>query len=330
MKAQTLTIIGLGRVGLSTAMAIKASSAGLEIVGHDRLRDLTAKAKDELGAIDRAEWNLINAAEAADILVLSLPLVELEETLPHIVDVVRPHALVLDYASLKGPGLRWAEQRLKAGHYVGVMPLLAGKYLSDGRDDLAAASADLFQNSVFCLMPSVSAAPQAVETAVAFGRLLGATPYFVDAMEYDSLVQGVQTMPGLLAAAMFGAVRKSAGWRDMLRFANSPFAVATQPLEQGPDISRLALNDKAATLRWLDAVLEELQTVRRMVQEGDRESTDAIIHDLQAQREKWLQDRVRNDWVEAPASDFDRPSLSEAFLGGWISRGKRKDDEQGS
>lgn len=327
MKAQTVTIVGMDRVGVSIARALKAAPAGLEIIGHDRYRELAQKAKDELGAIDKAEWNLVTAAAAADILVLSVPLAELETTLMVIGDEIQPHALVLDLSSLKSRGGRLADQHLRNGHYVGVVPVLSAAYLKDGRDSIDAALPDLFRNSVFCLMPSPTAAPQAVETAVNFGRLLGAVPYFVDPMEYDSLAQGIETLPALAAAALFAALQKSTGWRDMLRFANSSFALATQPLHLGTDITGQALYDKAATLRWLDAYLQELTELRRLIQSGDKDMIDLTLGNLLVQRERWLQERAENEWVEGVETKVERPSVSDQFLGGWLG-GKLKKDKQ--
>jgi prephenate dehydrogenase len=329
MKAQTITIVGLDRKTVSIARALKNTTEGLTIVGHDRHRELAQKVKDELGAIDRVEWNLINAAAAADILVLSVALAELENTLLVIGEEVQPHTLVLDLTPSKAQSLRWANKYLKRGHYVGVVPVLSATYLNDGRDEAESATVDMFQNSVFCLMPSPKADPKAVETAVNFGHLLGATPYFVDPMEYDSLAQGIETLPGLMAAALFSALQKSTGWRDMLRFANSSFALSTHPLQQGTDITSLALNDKTATLRWLDAILQELTTIRRMIHEGDREVIDLTLGNLLIQREKWLKERGENNWVEVVGAPVERPSVSEQFLGGWLSGKMKKDTKDG-
>ncbi len=330
MRAQTVTIVGMGRTGVSIARALKASSAGLTIVGHDRFRELAQRAKDELGAIDRAEWNLVTAAAAADILVLAVPMSELETSLMVIGDELQPHTLVLDLAVLKGRGLKWADQHLKRGHYVGVVPVLSAAFLNDGRDEPETATPDLFRNSIFCLMPSVKADPQAVETAVNFGRLLGASPYFVDPMEYDALAQGVETLPGLAAAALFGALQKSAGWRDMLRFANSTFALTTQPLQYGTDITTLALNDKAATLRWLDAYLQELTDIRRLVAMGDREMLDLALGNLLVQREKWLREREENAWGGGDDTPADSPTMGDQLLGGWLSGKLGKDNRSGT
>lgn len=323
MKAQTVTIIGMGRTGIAIARALRASGTGLTIVGHDRFRELVQTAKDELGVIDKAEWNLVAAAAVADILVLAVPLAELETTLSVIGGEVQPHTLVLDLSVNKSQSQRWAKQHLRQGHYVGVVPVLAAAHLNDGRDGPEAAPADLFLNSIFCLMPSVSADPVAVETAVNFGRLLGATPYFLDPAEYDGLAGGIETLPGLAAAALFSAVQKSTGWRDMLRFANTTFALTTQPLQYGTDITGLALNDKAATLRWLDAYLQELTDLRRLIHSGDQEMIDLTLGNLLIQRERWLRERGENEWAEGIDIQIDRPTVSDQFLGGWLG-GKLK------
>jgi prephenate dehydrogenase len=209
---------------------------------------------------------------------------------------------------------------------VGATPVLTAASLADGRDDPLLASADLFKNSIFCLTPSATADPQAVETAVNFGLLLGATPYFVDPLEYDNLLQGIETMPGLLAAALFSTVRQSTGWRDILRFANVSFALTTQPLSKGEDVVRLALNDKAATLRWLDALIEQMQSFRHHVAAGDAESLSIIMEDLLLKREKWLKERAENHWVEGEMPKAEHRGFAEQMLGGWIAdRGKKED-----
>jgi prephenate dehydrogenase len=323
MQARTVTLVGINRTSVSVGLALKASPVELNIVGHDRNRDWAEAAKEKYGAVDKGEWNLINAVSQADILVLSVPMVDLENTFMVIGEEVQSHALVLDFSTLKGPGVKAAGRYLKQGHYVGATPILSAAYLADGRDDPAVASADLFRNGLMALTPSATADPQAVDTAVNFGRLLGSVPYFLDPMEYDSLIQGVETMPGILAAAVFGAASQSPAWRDMQRFANAPFGSATQALNLGVDIVPLALNDRAATLRWLDALMTELSRWRSAIQTGDPDMLSLMAGDLVLKREKWLKDRADNNWVEGVSQEINTPTFTEQMLGGWLG-GKRK------
>jgi prephenate dehydrogenase len=169
--------------------------------------------------VNRITGSLASAASEADILIINVPLSDLEMTLEVAGAEVREHTLLVDLSNMKAVGQKWADQYMVQGHYVGAKPVLAADTLTDGRIGITAARADLFKKSVFCIMPSVKADPKAVETAVNLGRILGATPFFLDAFEYDSLMQGLEAVPGLVSAAMLRAVTKSSGWRDMLRFA---------------------------------------------------------------------------------------------------------------
>jgi prephenate dehydrogenase len=321
MKASTVTIAGLDRISGSMGLAIRGAGMGLTVLGHDRESGLTTLAK-ELGAIDEARANLLEAVAAADIVILNLPMAELKETLQAVGSRVKPHTLVVDLSALKSAGLRWARDFLKQGHYVGVNPVLAAAVMADGRPGIDAANADLFRNSVFCIMPAPEADPKAVETAVNLGKILGATPFFLDPGEYDALMHGVETVPGLLAAAMLRAVMQAPGWRDMLRFAGLPFAQITAPLANG-DLDSLAAADRLATMRWLDAVIQELQLIRHVVEEGDEERVVSVLEDLRAQHRRWLRSRQENDWEETTdVPDVSPLNLSGRLLGGFLRRGK--------
>lgn len=326
MKTQTITIIGLDRIGTSIGLALKKSSLAVTLVGHDTDAAKGKLAKDVVQAVDQAEWNLVSAARRADILVITSPVADLASILQIIGTELQEHTLVLDFSGLKRLGLSLAEQHLRQGHYVGAVPILAADYLADGRSDPTAATPDLFRNSAFCLMPAPNAEPQAVETAVNFGLLLGALPYFIDPAEYDSLIQGSDTLPGLVSLAMFNTLQKATGWRDMLRFAGQPFTLMTLPLANARDIPLHALNNPQATLRWLDALLDELKTVRRLVAEENEELLSAYAEQLATEREKWLQARQKNDWDERRSPPIRPRTMSEHLFGGLARRGEDDDE----
>lgn len=321
MKTETITIVGLGRIGASVALALQAANLGVTVVGFDEDRQ-RVKAAQDVGAIDKGEGSLSRAAAIADILILALPTQTMEKVFQEIGDRVREHVLVLDLSGLKSASQALAQKYLRAGHFVGAVPVLTAKALNEVSGGVDSARADLFQNSVFCLMPFPQTDPKAVETAVKVGTVLGAKPFFLDPVEYDSLVQGVQTVPGLVAAAMFQTVRQTNGWRDMLRFAGTSFAQATVAIEDADEVAHLALNDQPATLRWLDALLAQLQVIRERVAEGDEERLRALLEQLHLERENWLRERSENDWEEVPKAEIKPFSMREQMLGRW---GERRD-----
>jgi prephenate dehydrogenase len=61
MTTQTITIIGMDRVGVSMALALRASELDLKLIGHDIRHELAQSAQKQYQAIDKAKWNLVNA-----------------------------------------------------------------------------------------------------------------------------------------------------------------------------------------------------------------------------------------------------------------------------
>ena len=323
MQTKTITIVGLQRTGTSIALALREGPIDFLVIGHDSNRHVLDESAVQ-AAVDRIEPDLIKACQPADIVVLAMPSVELEATLRLLGDKLQAHTLVIDLSELKAPGNEFAGRYLRQGFYVGARPVFSTATFTDLTDELTEARADLFKNSVFCIMAVADTDPQAIDTAVTFGRLLGGTPYFVDPVEYDILAQGVETMPGLLAGTLFRAVTKAAGWRDMLRFADLPFAQGTQPLNSDTEnLAHLALHDREATLRWLDAVAAEVAELRRWIQEGEEDVLAAFLADLNRNRAKWLKERSDNAWEEGTGDGLDVPTMSEHFFGGLARRRKQ-------
>ncbi len=324
MKTKMVSILGLDKTTASIGMALRAADLGLSVLGFVKDKK-EAKLAREVGAVDDATGNLLKVIQSADILIVKTPDSEHEVTLELIGEEAQDHTLIVDMSALKGTGLRLADKYIKHGHYIGANPVLAAAWLSDGQRGIDAAHADMFEHSIFCLMPSVKADPKAVETAVNLGRILGATPYFLDPHEFDSLMQGVETLPGLIGAAIFRSVSQATGWRDLLRFAGLDFALSTAAVAS-PDIAPLALNDKEATLRWLDGALAELQVMRKLVAEGDQERLSLILEDVETDRQRWLDNRARNAWPE----ESESPDLGSVGIGSQLFGFRRGSSDKDS
>jgi len=177
-------------------------------------------------------------------------------------------------------------------------------------------------------MPSAKTDPMAVETAVNFGKLLGAAPYFIDPTEYDSLSRGVEILPGLIAAGLFQMVQTSNSWQDILKFADLPFIRATAPLEiEADEMAFLALNNKEVTLRWLNTFVEEMNKLRQLLNDGDEEILSAHFQESGQGRADWLRARKENDWVEENPINTEPLSFTDRLLGGFARKRLGKSSE---
>ena len=98
-----LTIIGLGQIGSSIGLALKAHNVNLRLVGHDK-DPQAAKEAQRIGAVDDVKYNLPASVREAKIVILALPLAEVRETLRIIAPDLQEGALILDTAPAKATG----------------------------------------------------------------------------------------------------------------------------------------------------------------------------------------------------------------------------------
>ena len=68
-----ITIIGLGQIGSSIGLALKAHNVDVHLLGHDK-DPQTAKESQKAGAVDDVKYNLPASVYEANIVILALPL----------------------------------------------------------------------------------------------------------------------------------------------------------------------------------------------------------------------------------------------------------------
>src|SRR5215211_6934991 len=117
-----ITIIGLGQVGSSIGLALKASKVDAHLVGHDKEPGI-AKEAQKAGAVDDVKYNLPASIRDAKLIILAMPLSEIRETLEIITQDLQDGAVIMDTAPSKAKVAAWAKQLLPEGrYYIGLSP----------------------------------------------------------------------------------------------------------------------------------------------------------------------------------------------------------------
>src|SRR5207247_4250912 len=207
--AMRVGIIGLGLMGASFGLALRAARADVELAGFDPdpITMRRALARGIGGAGDPA---------AADVIVVAAPIPALPEVLAGLAG--RP-GVVTDMASTKARVMRWAAA---AGvDLVGGHPM-CGSELSG----IDAADPGLFAGAPWVLTRDEPAVTSLV-------RAVGALPLVMDAERHDRLVAGVSHAAFALSAAYVLALAGDPDWPAMQEVAGTGFR----------DVSRLAGGD---------------------------------------------------------------------------------------
>ena len=263
--AVQLTIIGMGQIGTSVGLALAEESERIFRMGHDREIGIARRA-EKRGALDKVSINLLAAVENADLVLLALPVDQIQETLELIKDELKPAAVVMDTGPAKQTVATWAAELLpEERYYVGLTPVLNPVYLHDIDSGTEAAHPDLFRDGLVGIVSPPGVPSEAIKLAADLTRLLGANPLFADPLEMDGLVAATHILPQLMAAGLLNSTVDQPGWHEGRKIAGRSYAEVTAPVMYASEPSTLttaAMLNRDNVIRVLDGAVAALNAIR--------------------------------------------------------------------
>jgi prephenate dehydrogenase len=255
-----ISIIGLGLIGGSWALALKKLGYAAHRVGSD-MPDVLKKAVKS-GAVDEGAKSIDEAVRDADLVILATPVGRILELLPRVKTSAPSNALITDVGSTKQRIMAQARE-LQAGG-----PLFLGGHPLAGKEHsgFEYADAELFRNACYAIVPSPETMMEdaRVKAFVGLVESLGAQPCVMDAASHDVAVAYLSHMPQLLSTGLAGMVAEksghkglplelaASGFRDLTRLAESPYSMWR-------DICLTNIENIQAAL---DAMIQKLDTIK--------------------------------------------------------------------
>ena len=311
-----VTIIGLGQMGGSIGLALAAHKEKIQRVGHDKDAD-AARAAQKAGAVDTVQFNLPASVEQADIVILSMPLNEVRDTLNFIRADLKEGAVVLDISPSRRQAEAWARETLPSGrYYIGLVPAINPARLLETGGGLDGAHDDLFHDAICLVCPQPGLPESAVRLATDFVLLLGATPIISDALEADGLLAAMMTLPKLLAVSLVDATMDKPGWADAKNLAARSYAMpvaAAFDRDDADGLTESALANRDNLVRVLDGYIASLRELRDALQNEERDALDEKIRAAQDKAYDWLADRHLEKYRITDKADSEKGSGGTSF-----------------
>jgi len=258
-----VAIVGLGLIGGSIGLAIRARRPELEVTGIAR-EDKDAAQAVTRGAITDGSADLHTAAQA-DLVIVATPLQEMRPVLAGLGRILPETGLVTDVGSVKGPVLAWAEELLP--HPENFLPghPMAGK----AESGLRAADATLFTGAPWIFTPRPSADRERFAEIVRLVTDLGASPVWMTAEEHDRRVALISHLAFTVSAAYVAAVKTSPGWAQAVEIAGPGFRDMVRLAGSDPDLSTaIARANRAELLEAIRRFETALMKFRRHLEEN--------------------------------------------------------------
>lgn len=280
-----LVIFGVGLIGGSAALALRAAGAVREIVGVGRAPGNLHDALQR-GVIDRAATDAADALEGADLVLLAVPVGQMGGIMERLAPHLGAHTIVTDAGSTKQDVAQLARRHLPR-HLARVVPghPIAGAEQSG----VKAARADLFRDRNVVLTPLPENDPGAVANVAGMWRACGAKVTEMAPDAHDGIFAAVSHLPHLLSFALVDQIAGRANADELFSYAASGFRDFTRIAGSSPEMWRdICLANREALLRELDAYRDQLSRLRDMLERGDGAGLEEVFSRASRARNEWF------------------------------------------
>ena len=273
-RFRRMALIGVGLVGGSLALALRAAGCVDEIIGVTRPGGSLDSALG-LGVIDRALSDPCDAVRHADLVVLATPAGAMPELLRRIAGALDDEVCITDVASVKarvaeaGQGLGALRRRFCPGHPI------AGAETAG----VAAARADLFQGRPVVLTPDLDTDAGVIARITALWRATGAEVHTLDAGQHDDILALTSHLPHLAAFAATTLFAAGEVFDPALRsFVGTGFCDFSRIAASDPIMWRdICLQNPRALVAVLARYRAELRILEERVLTGDGAALEAFF-----------------------------------------------------
>jgi len=276
---KTVSIIGVGLIGGSFALALKNKGLVDKIIGYGKNEERLKRAKN-LAIINQFTTSLKDAA-LADLIVLATPLGVFEKIVSDLAEFLKKGRVVIDVGSVKEWVVERIEKILPSGvHFVGTHPI-AG---SD-KTGFEYARAELFEGAKVIITPTERTDKSALEKISILWKKVGADVEFMSAKEHDRVYALMSHLPHLISFCMVNTVADID--KNLITYAGSGFKSFTRIAKSSPELwGDIFILNSDNILKCLSIFCDQVEEIKKLIKERNLDELKKRIEKAKNLREK--------------------------------------------
>ncbi|RZV57310.1 MAG: prephenate dehydrogenase/arogenate dehydrogenase family protein [Pseudomonadales bacterium] len=270
----SIAILGVGLIGGSLGLAVKAAGSVAEVRGWGRNSARLQRALD-LGAVDTVTSDLAEVLHGVDCAIIATPTQHAEQLLLDTLSAAPDTTIISDVASVKA-NLADALQLAACAEAKKAQVVLAHPIAGSEQSGVEAASATLFNDQRVILTPLANTRPGAVDKVSALWRSVGAQLHSMDAELHDRVLGHTSHLPHVLAYALVDYLNRQPESELMFTFAGGGFRDFTRIAASDPRMWReISLANREALLDALRGYQGQLQLMVDALENSDGDTLEA-------------------------------------------------------
>jgi len=268
---KSVSIIGVGLIGGSWALALKKHFSDITILGVDNNQSHLEEALRS-GLIDKAVD--LDAAAQSDLVFVSIPVGAASEVIFSLLDKVGEHTLVMDAGSTKSALCKSINEHPNRSHFLAAHPIAGTEFSGP-----TAAKPDLFDGKLMILCEIEKTAIRLQENILTAFQKIGMRLRYMDPESHDKHVAFVSHLSHV-SSFMLGktVMDKEVDDRNIFDLAGSGFASTVRLAKSSPEMwGSIFLQNREHLSHTLEAYISNLQKFKTLI---DNEDLDALISEM--------------------------------------------------
>ncbi|MCC9609542.1 prephenate dehydrogenase/arogenate dehydrogenase family protein [Blastopirellula sp. JC732] len=269
------TIVGVGLIGGSIGLAMRARGLAKTIVGVGRNKESLADAL-KVGAIDIAATDIAEGVKEAELVVVCAPVDKIVHLVQEVDRHCQPGTIVTDAGSTKGEIAAALSKGLQNARFVGGHPLAGGAKAGPKHAD-----ACLYVGRTVVLTPTAKTDQEAAAAVEDLWTSLGATVVLMKPKEHDEALAFTSHLPHWAAAAIAATTPEkwlpltATGWYDTTRIAGGDAALWRQ----------IFTSNRGHVLKALDKFEKVLAALREALETENDAKLEKLLNDGKNRRD---------------------------------------------
>ncbi|MGH8680538.1 MAG: prephenate dehydrogenase [Burkholderiales bacterium] len=286
ISIQKLVVVGVGLIGGSFALALKAAGGVRRAVGVGRSRANLGQAL-AMGAIDEVADDVAAAVEGADFVLVTTPVGAMPDVFARIAPKLATGAVVTDGGSTKQTVVAAARAALGAGiaQFVPAHPIAGSDASGAG-----AATATLFRDREVILTPLPETATAAVARVRSAWQACGARVTAMTPRDHDAVLAAVSHLPHLLSYALVHELAARADATQLFAHAGTGLRDVTRLAASHPEMWRdICVANREALLGELRRYQDALAQLGALLEQSDGAGLERLFETARAARRAWTE-----------------------------------------
>ncbi len=278
-----ITIIGVGLIGGSLALALKERNLAKVVFGYGRDQSRLEEAQ-KLNVIDAFSTNIKEAIDESNIVVIATPVGTFKDILDQIEPLISSNVIITDVGSTKSDIVNIVNDVLrdKSSCFIPAHPI-AGKE----RSGFEVSDSNLYDGKKVIITPQETNSPESIDVIDQMWKNVGADVDFMSAESHDNLLGMTSHLPHMLAFSLVNylvdqnpnaSIYAGGGFKDFSRIASGDAVMWRD----------ICLQNKNQIMNHLKGYQSNLNDLLEAINDEDSEKLGQLFTTAKKTRDSWL------------------------------------------